>query len=131
MKKQILAIDDSPQILRVHADLLSRFGYAVSVAANADAGLRKLETIGPDLILLDINMPGVDGWEFLEMADRRGLLGCIPVIILSGAPLEGEMSAAIDGHQISYLEKTASGADLLARIQEVLGETEEDDAGQQ
>lgn len=120
MRKRILAIDDSPHVLLAHSDLLTRRGYTVAVADNAEDGLHKLTTFAPDLVLLDINMPEIDGWGFLERAHDRGKLKGTPVIIFSGVPLPEEKTEALDGTQVSYLAKSVSGSDLVRRIEEVL-----------
>ncbi|MGC9318759.1 MAG: response regulator [Armatimonadota bacterium] len=124
MPKRILAIDDSPVVLRLHADLLGRAGYEVVVARNAREGLFKLESLVPDLILLDIRMPGLSGWEFLDRIQEMAGLQDVPVIVFSGLPeSSGEAQKMADRYSC-YVTKKASGTELLGLIEEVLGEGE-------
>jgi CheY-like chemotaxis protein len=68
-------------------------GYDVAEAANADEGLVAVEAQAPDLILLDVMMPGVDGWEMLRRIQERHGVGSIPVIMFSGKVDEADAAA--------------------------------------
>ena len=68
-------------------------GYAVIEASNADEGLAAVEDQAPDLILLDVMMPNVDGWEMLRRVQERHGVGSIPVIMFSGKVDEADASA--------------------------------------
>jgi excisionase family DNA binding protein len=80
----VLIVDDDPNLreyIRVNLDLA---GYSVREAANAEEGLAALEDQPPDLILLDVMMPEVDGWEMLRRMQERHGVGAFPVIMFSG-----------------------------------------------
>jgi len=117
MRKRILSVDDSSAVRQAHFDLLTRAGYSVSVAEDGRDALNKLRSLIPDLILLDINMPHLDGWEFLELAHREGRLGDIPVIILSGLPPAPDAAGEMAERYACFVTKKASGSELLEIIE--------------
>src|SRR6266542_991871 len=80
----VLLVDDDPQVREVVRINLEMEGYTVREAANADEGLAQLEEDAPDLILLDVMMPQVDGWEMLRRVQERHGIGSIPVVMFSG-----------------------------------------------
>jgi excisionase family DNA binding protein len=80
----VLVVDDDPQVREIVRINLEMEGYAVREAANAEAGLAALEDEAPDLILLDVLMPQVDGWEMLRRVQERHGVGSIPVVMFSG-----------------------------------------------
>src|SRR2546426_5401811 len=80
----VLLVDDDAQVREVVRINLEMEGYAVREAANAEDGLAALEDEAPDLILLDVMMPQVDGWEMLRRVQERHGVGSIPVIMFSG-----------------------------------------------
>src|SRR5881398_2482473 len=95
----ILVVDDDPQVREVVRVNLEMEGYTVREAANAEEGLAAVEDEAPDLILLDVMMPKVDGWEMLQMVNERHGVGTIPVIMFSDRVEEGEEKAASSGAQ--------------------------------
>ena len=80
----ILIVDDDDRLREFVRVNLEMEGYSVREAANADEGLAALEAESPDLILLDVMMPQVDGWEMLRRVHERHGVGSIPVIMFSG-----------------------------------------------
>ncbi|MBM3250863.1 MAG: response regulator [Candidatus Nealsonbacteria bacterium] len=92
MAKKILIIEDEEILLNLLQKKLSHLGYEVFVAQDGDIGVTKIKEIKPDLILLDIVMPKMNGIEVMEEIIKDGELKKIPVIIISnsGQPLEIE-----------------------------------------
>src|SRR5438876_11845460 len=86
----VLVVDDDPQVREVVRINLEMEGYAVREAANGEEVLAALEEEAPDLILLDVMMPQVDGWEMLRRVQERHGVGPIPVFIFSGQLEAGE-----------------------------------------
>jgi excisionase family DNA binding protein len=80
----VLLVDDDPQVREVVRVNLEMEGYTVREAGNAVDGLAALEEEAPDLILLDVMMPQVDGWEMLRRVQERHGVGSIPVVMFSG-----------------------------------------------
>lgn len=124
MKQVILAIDDNPRMLTTCAELLRAHGYRVITAKDGAEGLRKLLAGKPDLILLDVKMPDLSGWEVLEQIRAEDKWRDIPVIMLSAVsePTEEELDALPD--HCSYVTKDTTGEELLSVIREALGDAE-------
>src|SRR5947199_3822171 len=80
----VLVVDDDPQVRELVRINLEIEGYAVREAGNAEEGLAAVEDDAPDLILLDVMMPQVDGWEMLRRVQERHGIGSIPVVMFSG-----------------------------------------------
>jgi excisionase family DNA binding protein len=80
----VLVVDDDPQVREVVRRNLEIEGYSVKEAANAEEGLAAVADDAPDLILLDVMMPQVDGWEMLRRVQEQHGIGSIPVVMFSG-----------------------------------------------
>jgi excisionase family DNA binding protein len=80
----VLVVDDNPNVREVVRVNLEMEGYSVREAGNAEEGLAAVEDDAPDLILLDVMMPQVDGWEMLRRVQERHGVGSIPVVMFSG-----------------------------------------------
>jgi excisionase family DNA binding protein len=89
----VLVVDDDDRLREFIRVNLEMEGYTVVEAANADEGLGAVEEQAPDLILLDVMMPGVDGWEMLRRIQERHGVGSIPVIMFSGKVDEADAAA--------------------------------------
>ena len=95
----VLVVDDDPAVRELVRANLELEGYSVREAASAAEGLSALEHEPPDLILLDVMMPEVDGWELLRRVQEKHGVGTIPVIMFSGRIEEGAEEAASRGAQ--------------------------------
>jgi excisionase family DNA binding protein len=93
----ILIVDDDPGLRGFVRASLELEGYTVREAGSADEGLAALEEESPDLILLDVMMPKVDGWEMLRRVQERHGIGSIPVLMFSGKVEEAEADLASRG----------------------------------
>jgi excisionase family DNA binding protein len=80
----VLIVDDDPRVREYVRVNLEMEGYGVREAGSAEEGLTVLEEVSPDLILLDVMMPEVDGWEMLRRVQERHGVGAIPVVMFSG-----------------------------------------------
>ena len=94
----VLVVDDDPGVREVVRANLELEGYTVREAGSADEGMRQLEEETPDLILLDVMMPQVDGWEMLRRVQEQHGPGGIPVVMFSGQA-EADEEAATRGAQ--------------------------------
>lgn len=83
-RKKVLIVEDSADIRRLFAVGLNHRGYEVKLAANGAEALDRIETEKPDVILLDLVMPIMDGWEVLERLNPEGGGPCIPIVVISG-----------------------------------------------
>ncbi len=86
-RKKVLIVEDSADIRRLYAIGLNHRGYEVKLAANGAEALDRIATEKPDVILLDLLMPIMDGWEVLERLDAASGDTCIPVVVISGETL--------------------------------------------
>ena len=82
-RKRILVIDDDMPLRGMLAAALRQAGFQVLLAGDGDEGHRALTIHHPDVILLDLAMPGVNGWDFLQRLKETGFLGTVPIIVLS------------------------------------------------
>ncbi len=115
--ERVLVIDDEPQIRRALRTALDAHGYLVEVAADGAAGLEAIATWAPDAIVLDLVMPGVDGFEVLR---QTRVWSDVPVIVLSARGQEPDKVAALDQGADDYLTKPFGMAELLARLRVML-----------
>jgi two-component system KDP operon response regulator KdpE len=114
---KILVVDDEPQIRRVMRTVLSRHGYEVVDARSGSEAMARLREELPDLILLDLNLPGIGGLEACR-AIRAG--SEVPIIILSVRNSEKDKVEALDAGADDYVSKPFSMEELLARIRATL-----------
>ena len=126
MKKKILIIDDSPEIATLTKSRLEAHDYEVATAADGDEGLRKIGEAPPDLIVLDIKMPKMDGWSFVRELKKRGLKQ-IPIIMLTAYHKMQDLFA-IEGIN-DYIVKPFKAEELLERIDSHLKAAPQQPAG--
>jgi two-component system, OmpR family, KDP operon response regulator KdpE len=114
---RILAVDDEPQILRALATNLRARGYDVELAQTGEAALAVAARKHPDLVILDLGLPGIDGVEVI-----RGLRGWtrVPIIVLSVREAERDKVAALDAGADDYVTKPFGMDELLARLRAAL-----------
>ena len=109
----ILVIDDEPQILRALRTILSAHHYRVTVARNGEEGLALAAAENPDIIILDLGLPDMDG---IQVCEQLRLWTQIPIIILSVRSEEGDKVKALDRGADDYLVKPFGTEELLARL---------------
>ena len=113
----VLVVDDDADIRGLLRELLERQGYQVTEAANGRDGLRALYASPPDVVLLDISMPELDGWETLE---RIRDVSEVPVAMLTARAAELEKVRGLKGGADDYITKPFGRQELLARIEAML-----------
>ncbi len=106
MKKKILIIEDEFKISKAYRDHLEHSGFEVAVAYDGEEGLRVAHNVIPDLILLDIIMPVMDGIAMLNALKTDDVLSDIPVIILTNLDTTESVATAIAGGSTNYLIKS-------------------------
>lgn len=122
-KNLILVIDDEPIQQQVVEDYLTAAGYRVVLADSGDNGLRMMRKQRPDLILLDIIMPGMDGFETLDIIRKRGEFRDIPVLFLTSIEQHLEKVKGLELGADDYITKPFHREELIARIKAVLRRT--------
>jgi len=122
MGKKILAIDDDSIFLRLADQVLIQHGYEVLKATNGQEGLRLLFAEKPDLVLLDVVMPRMDGWQTCQ---RIREISDIPIVMLTGKQkAEEDIVRGLDCGADEYLLKPIGNKELVARVRAVLRRTE-------
>jgi DNA-binding response OmpR family regulator len=119
-RQQILVVDDDPDIRGLLRELLERRGYTVSEAGDGHEALRAVFEKRPDLVVLDITMPGVDGWKTLE---RIRELSDVPVVMLTAKATELEKTRGLRAGADDYVTKPFGRQELLARVEALLRRT--------
>ncbi len=114
----VLIVDDDPGVRRFVRASLEAEGYSVREAGSAEEGLAVLDQGPPDLILLDVMMPQIDGWEMLRRVQERPGAGAIPVIMFSGR-VEGADEAETRGAQ-GFVGKPFDAEALVESTKQVL-----------
>ncbi len=114
--KSILVVDDSPTDRKYLSDILAKGGYKVSTAENAEDAMAKAKQLQPDLVLMDIVMPGQNGFQATRALTRAEETKHIPVIICTSKGLETDRVWGLRQGAKDYIVKPISQADLLAKI---------------
>jgi excisionase family DNA binding protein len=112
-RRLILIVDDDDRLREFVRVNLEMEGYAVREASNATEGLAALEDEPPDLILLDVMMPQVDGWEMLRRVQERHGVGTIPVIMFSGKVDDEALKRATSRGAQGFIGKPFNPQDLI------------------
>jgi len=114
--KNILVIDDSPTERHVLVDLLTRNGYQVITAENGEEGIEKAKSELPDLILMDVVMPGLNGYQATRTLTRDEKTKHIPVIVCTSKNQETDKIWGLRQGAHDYMSKPINGEELLAKI---------------
>jgi twitching motility two-component system response regulator PilH len=117
----ILIIDDSPTEVHVFRNMLLNNDLEVSVARNGEEGIEKAIEIKPDCILMDVVMPGKNGFQATRDLSRNPATSTIPVIIITTKDQETDKIWGMRQGAKDYIVKPADEQDLIARINKVLG----------
>ena len=121
MKKNILVIDDSSNIRKLVEFFLRSKGYSVVSAENGQEGLERLHQMPFDAIVLDINMPNMDGFEFLKIIKSDKAYRQISVVMLTAEDQDRDKEEAIKLGATGYLVKPFKTKELISLIEKVLG----------
>jgi two-component system, OmpR family, KDP operon response regulator KdpE len=121
MGARILVVDDEPNILNTLGPLLRTHGYDVTTSASGRDALELLPSLRPDLVVLDLGLPDIDG---VEVCARARAASSVPILILSARGREADKVRALDAGADDYVTKPFGSAELLARIRASLRRTE-------
>ena len=116
-ERRILVVDDDDDIRALVRELLERRGFAVDEAADGKQALQEFYSGRPDLVVLDVSMPGLDGWATLE---RIRELSDVPVVMLTARSAELEKTRGLRAGADDYVTKPFGRQELLARIDALL-----------
>jgi phosphoserine phosphatase RsbU/P len=116
MNERILIVDDTPANIQTLSAILKEKGYQLSVATNGKQALQVLEKVQPDLILLDVMMPEMDGFETCLQIKKSEALRNIPIIFLTAKTETADIVAGFEAGAVDYVGKPFNTHELLARI---------------
>jgi len=120
MSKKILTVEDAPNIRKLIAYNLTRAGYEVLEAEDGKAAVRMLQQVVPDLIVLDIRMPEMDGFQLLELMRKYPKAAAIPVIMLTALSTASDLDRALSLGVVDYLVKPLDPSLLVAKVESAL-----------
>ena len=129
-KRPILIVDDDPDVRQAMQIRLKANSYDTCFASDALNSVTEARQQQPDLIILDLGLPGGDGFAVIESLKRHPALAMIPIIVVSARDARGNHERVIAAGAQVYLQKPVINAELLAIIRQTLGEPEQPgDAG--
>jgi len=120
MSKRILIVEDNETNRRILRDLLTSAGYELIVAEKGEEGVILAETSRPDLILMDIQLPDIDGYEATHRIKENPALCHIPIIAVTSYALSGDEEKALKAGCAAYISKPFSPRMVLAKIRDYL-----------
>ena len=120
MTQRILVVEDQADNLQILRDLLTSAGFEMSEAKDGEEGVRAAMAERPDLILMDIQLPLLDGYEATRRIKADSALRAIPIIVVTSYALSGDEVKAREAGCDAYVPKPYSPRQLLAKIRELL-----------
>lgn len=122
---RILCIEDEPEMIELFGLILSRKGYTIEGASGGEQGLQKAKMSPPNLILLDLMMPGKDGWEVFQELKADPATHDIPVIIVTAKATNIDKVLGLHIAKVDdYIAKPFSPQELIKSVEKVLNKTE-------
>ena len=120
MSAKILVVDDVPKNVKLLADLLGVKGYATCTAASGAEALARLETEKPDLLLLDVMMPGMSGYEVCQAIRANPAHSMLPIVLVTALDPAQERAKGLEAGADDFLSKPVNQAELMARVKSLL-----------
>jgi len=127
--KRAVVVDDDEAMEPAIRDLLQPEGIAVDVLGDAQAALPELLRAAPDLVILDVNMPGMSGWELCAILRRQSATRTIPILFLTGRLEIKDRITAMQFGGSDYLAKPFSAEDLRRKVRDLLAVGHQSEAG--
>ncbi len=122
MSKKVLVVDDSAVLRNIIVFNLKKAGYEIQQAVDGMDGIEKMREFKPDIIVLDIMMPRLDGFGVLEEKSKDDSINGIPVIILTAKGGEDDKDKAIALGALGVLTKPFSPKQLISSVKQVIGD---------
>lgn len=120
MSNRILIVDDQPELAGMMADMLNDAGYTTRIFDNGREAIAEIHADPPDLLLLDVNMPGLDGFEVAALLKADPSTATIPIIMVSAQDGRGSRVIGLESGAEDYLSKPVDQAELIAKIRNIL-----------
>lgn len=125
MPAKVLIVDDEANIVISLEFLMEQAGYAVAIARNGDEAIEKIESFRPDLVLLDVMLPGVNGFDILQRVRQQPEHRDMAIIMLTAKGREVEVTKGLALGADAYITKPFSTRDLLAEVRRHLNANHE------
>jgi CheY-like chemotaxis protein len=119
--KTVLLVEDNEDNRIVYSTILQHFGYIVMEALNGEEGIAKARNERPDLILMDISIPVIDGWEATQVLKRDPETRAIPIIALTAHALASDREKAMEVGCDSYLAKPCEPKAVVSEVEKFIG----------
>ena len=116
----ILIIDDSPTDVRVFSTMLERAGHRVDSCNNAEDGIERVRTTRPDLVIMDVIMPGMNGFQATRTLTRDPATADVPIVIITTKSMETDRVWGMRQGAKAFITKPVNERDLLACINDLL-----------
>jgi len=117
----VLIVDDSPTEVHVMKTALEKHGFETNSAADGEEGLQKARQCRPDLILMDVVMPGLNGFQATRELSRDPATAAIPIVMVTTKDQETDRIWGLRQGAVDYLVKPVSETELVGKTREVLG----------
>jgi two-component system cell cycle response regulator DivK len=121
MTKRVLVVEDQEDNRRILRDLFGSVGYDVREATTGEEGVAAAAGVRPDIILMDVQLPGIDGYEATRRIKADPALSAVPLIMVTSYALSGDDVRARAAGADGYISKPYSPRALLAKVREHLG----------
>ncbi|MCP5038645.1 MAG: response regulator [Rhodobacteraceae bacterium] len=121
MGNQVLLVEDEPNIIEAVGFILSRDGWSVATHANGETALTEIRRIGPDVLVLDVMLPGRSGFEVLKELRQDAKLADLPVLMLTARGQEKDRMLAEELGATRFMTKPFANNELLEAVREIAG----------
>ncbi len=118
---QILIVDDSPTEIHVVRSILEKLGHSIATAPDGEQGVAKAKEIKPDLILMDVVMPGMNGFQATRKITKDPEMEGIPIIMVTSKDQETDRVWGLRQGATDYITKPVAEAELVEKIKAILG----------
>lgn len=118
---KVLLIEDNPLNMELAVDLLELGGYEVLTATTAEEGIELAQKETPDLILMDISLPGIDGLEATRILKKDKKVKDVPIVAMSAHAMTGDKEKAMEAGCMGYITKPIDTKSLVERVKEFMG----------
>lgn len=122
MKRKVLIIEDNEQNLYLLTFILEKHGYEVLQARNGHQGIELARQAAPYFILLDIQLPGMDGYQVAQALRSNPALACVPIVAVTSYAMVGDRERALEAGCTGYIEKPINPDTFMMEVERYTGD---------